>query len=751
MTTANPLTATATTGAAPAPPPAPAISKAAALAYRLKHHPSYVPAHPPGASRRLFPWCATPTGRYCPARGSLCDPCCEGRQSLLAPYGAGVTTFFKAEKAFIVLFLLLSLVSSIPMVWIAVCGNGQNITLNTLGLEATTLGNLVASSPNNPNGTIDVTLPFSAEPGLPGLWAPMTFAVADCLGALLLLAGWVWMRWGERVEPSLVGDFLSADMYSVFLEWVPPGADMVRMRDHFEALCRRLLETQAVQLADGWEKEVEAERERAAKTAIKLAAAAAASGMTEISPHLTVALNCRHVADCVVVEDNLALLAVYMRRGEVLRRFEALTLAIHRAEAALAEEDSGRSVLLPSGVAATNGGEGSTHLRAARGVGACGVRLCANQRGRLALLKEQREELARRVHAVTERALSHEKFARKHAAFVTFERPEMARAVLAEYDPSLLLNACGCQRTHLRFGRKTPLRVQRAPPPDTVIWTNLDTHRTAACARRAGTTLATLIVILVTFAGLFLLVSKQRSWEAQNAVALPPDCSTFLYLEPASLAPNAPDVLVTSNGTEVTLVNGTDLPAYLSNSTVILWAGNLSVIGGMPSEDATLCMCAQLKPRWASVTASAILADVFYASPCSQFSCAPLFSQSQVAASTTPWCADWLGSGSTLLTVVAVGASLVISTVNAIIAILMRWLTKLEKHPSTEVLNRSLVLRLAAAQFLVTVVLILLINAKPLHISAVTGALFGVDAASAAGGDLDDFSSGWYTQVRGRG
>ena len=370
-----------------------------------------------------------PTGRYCPGWASRCDPCCESRQSSFAPYGSGLTALFKVEKWFVVIFLILSILS-LPMLWLNVYGNGQDVSWTTVGFEATTLGSLAASSSNNPNGTAVVRAPFTGTPVLPGEWAGMTYALADVLGAVVLLIGWAVLKWGESAENTLVGEYLTPDLYTVFLDWVPPNADEVSLREHFEALCARLVEESRVQLSEGWEEEVEVERRRAKRMAARHAEAAAKSGTEPPAPPPNLVAGSRHVADCIVVEDNLALLSVYMRRGEVLRRFEALTLAIHRAETALQEADAARAVLLrgspagtgtaatsveavesgcwptsgssSGGVGVVHSGPGSSHWRVNRGCGApCGLSLFANARGRLAVLNEQREDLARRVHDVT--------------------------------------------------------------------------------------------------------------------------------------------------------------------------------------------------------------------------------------------------------------------------------------------------------------------------------------------------------------
>jgi hypothetical protein len=166
----------------------------AALNAPLPPPPADVSYTPSGheADRRLHDW-GVSTGRYCPKAGAFCDPCCEGRVSTFVEYGSGVTAFFKNLKALAWTFLFMSLLSVPGLLLNVNAGAAGTISLDSLTLSATTVGNLVAQN---------ATAPALVVPGWsfvinrlrPGSGGAVDRATAALAYSLFDVAACVWLR-----------------------------------------------------------------------------------------------------------------------------------------------------------------------------------------------------------------------------------------------------------------------------------------------------------------------------------------------------------------------------------------------------------------------------------------------------------------------------------------------------------------------------------------------------------------------------
>ena len=349
---------------------------------------------------------------------------------------------------------------------------------------------------------------------------------------------------------------------------------------------------------------------------------------------------------------------------------------------------------------------------------------------RLAALKRQRdavvEEAERHDILATAAAVRAAQEARiPHVAFVTFHRPEMASAIVGEYGSSWFMYLC--QGTYLRYGRGGDrLWVVPAPPPDTIEWSNLRHHTAARCLRRAGTAALTLIFVIVTFVGLFLLATVSHSYSVTGGINA--GCGTVSA------------AAAYGNYTKCKSVDTDNQSVAISNACAIL-----------------NCFCASdaFLSELAGSSADYIVNELSNFEPnathpygmCPQQACTELFALSQVAAGNTPVCVEQFKHGSLVVDGVDVATSLLIGSVYAALALVMLSLSSFEGHHSTEQRSRSLLRRLFIAQFAVMVLLTLLVNMAPLHIKAIYDAVTKVAPGTPEVAGLSDFDASWYVIV----
>jgi hypothetical protein len=212
----------------------------AAWAHNLETSPSEVLED--GRRRKFSPF-ATTTGRLM----RDFDIFHEGYQSDFVHFGAGVTAFFKVRKFFYVMWAILAAFAapSIYVNWFAL-GNIERQPASPVSL--TTLRGFYVQSAN-------AGAPFKLPSGMnvKPSDALVAYAALDCIGAILLLAGFLWASYEIPKEGSRLhaGGATTVAGYSVFVQHLPTRAtedDIVRWVDGI-AVAEKLLSGQGVGFA----------------------------------------------------------------------------------------------------------------------------------------------------------------------------------------------------------------------------------------------------------------------------------------------------------------------------------------------------------------------------------------------------------------------------------------------------------------------------------------------------------------------
>lgn len=149
----------------------------------------------------------TTTGRHCcvGGLGEQCDLFGEGQVSEFGQYGPGVTNYFKFLKWNIWVFLMLSVLSLIPLTFNYYGPGEQNTGLSTLA--KTTAGNLVSIT----NTTADIAIPGCSGYDYNGIDCAITppqlaslYAYVDVISMIFVLIAYVWLRIYEKKEVILL-------------------------------------------------------------------------------------------------------------------------------------------------------------------------------------------------------------------------------------------------------------------------------------------------------------------------------------------------------------------------------------------------------------------------------------------------------------------------------------------------------------------------------------------------------------------
>lgn len=181
-------------------------------------------------------------GRYCTTFGSEIDPCCEGRDSTFAKYGAGVTVFFKNLKMLTCVFFIMS-VCMLPALLLNVYGPGTVISYDTLSLSSTMVGNL-----NVPSNATSFSVPGwkwimtnyasgSYADGVPIDTAALVYSLCDVAATIFLIAAYLWAVPMEEKEERLVNKAtVTADDYTIFIPHVAPETREEHLREYIAKL-----------------------------------------------------------------------------------------------------------------------------------------------------------------------------------------------------------------------------------------------------------------------------------------------------------------------------------------------------------------------------------------------------------------------------------------------------------------------------------------------------------------------------------
>eukprot|EP00903_Cladosiphon_okamuranus_P006559 g6407.t1 len=189
-------------------------------------------------------------GRYCflGGCGEQLDLWDEGKASQFAPFGAGVTSYFKLLKFFSWSFLVVSFLV-LPHLFVNTSGDGiTTVTTNTDKMSWTTVGNLGGGTGNL--STVAV-LPFCDEEQYStclididtlGLY----YGLIDALIVMFFLAGYMWVNAFIKDEfETIKRTTVTAGDFTVKVYGVPPDITEDEVAEHF----RTLLDRKVVEVA----------------------------------------------------------------------------------------------------------------------------------------------------------------------------------------------------------------------------------------------------------------------------------------------------------------------------------------------------------------------------------------------------------------------------------------------------------------------------------------------------------------------
>lgn len=154
-----------------------------------------------------FSMLSTSTGRHCCVGGfgEQCDLFGEGQVSEFGMFGPGVTNYFKWLKWNIWVFLMLSIMSIVPICFNYYGPREANNNLNTLAM--TTAGNLVSLT----NSTADIVIPGCSgydyngiDCNISGQQLALVYAYIDIISVVFVLLAYVWLRVYEKKEAIML-------------------------------------------------------------------------------------------------------------------------------------------------------------------------------------------------------------------------------------------------------------------------------------------------------------------------------------------------------------------------------------------------------------------------------------------------------------------------------------------------------------------------------------------------------------------
>ena len=516
----NPLRRRA--AAAPDAPAAPAgrahLSWRTALEYRVRKLPGIV--NPATGLRELLPY-SSKTGRFCPddCCSRACDPCGQGVVSAFVPFGSFVSSYFKLEVGLLTIFTIMSALALPAIVINTFGGSAAKSATAALTIGSTTIGNLPLASVAN-STVADAFLTLPGGQALSVASCAMVYSGLDIVAVVCFLLFVGGVRHGMLEEAKQVStNALGAETYSVFLPHVPHNTTEAELR--------------------AW--------------AMKQTA-------TKRRPHGY------EVADVHVVDDDMGLLRIFERRGDLMR---ALTLAVERR----------RRI------------EEAVH----------GAPNCW-QRYQLRAVAAVEESLKAQIENYNSEAKAF-KSSGATAAFITFDSAAGPRLMADRYPDTLIAQAFQPPK---RYFKEEPIVVRAAPAPGTVLWANLNIKEAARCGRQTLTGLMALTIILLSF--VFVVFASIYSSNVQKTLDLP-DCTL-----PALAGPIV-------NGT-VTALTAPALPAESDLlkcfcATAVDWSsgGNSSSVAAVAAlRIAPLCP-AQSCVRMAEIS----LSDTLKVSFCANF------------------------------------------------------------------------------------------------------------------------------------
>lgn len=614
-----------------------------ALRYRLQHSVSRVPKNGFEVDREKIPYTAS-TGYF--------YGCCK-TDSELSGYGSGISTFFKLEKSLAILFGLLAALS-MPAIIINSYGPGDKEGVPASGLATTTLGNMASL-----NGT--ATLKLAGGATLDADRAALIYVALDFAGAVIFGICVLLLRGGIAREVAAVDRaVVSADDYSIYLPDVSRGTTEHDLRE--------------------WVTTVSALPERP-------------EGF--------------EIADVCVVEDDSRIIALMVRRGQLLRSIQRVEGKARARAAAIAE---GRHL-----DAAMSGPRaflcGGSSLEAERlsleaSVAMLGERIKAlkTQIAEKAVANDARLKhlgAAGAALAAAESGYTSGVDFVSTAAFITFEDAVDAKLFLQKFPTDPYSVYCPKRRRMLK-GR--PVTVRRAPAPSAVLWQNLHIKSCEQRMRQSASTLASMLFIVASFVLIFFASYQNNRYQMQSAIADCRERSTSAWVK-AYTTWHTP-------AEEAALMATSDL-----------------------SDKHLFCYCASLP--WNTMSASAVKANP-WSVKCPTQACTRAFAADPKAAFLTdPVCSSWAKDKAASVGL-TVASSLVIAFVNINLGSAIRYFSGFEGHHSVELQDKSIALRLFFSQFFNTAVLVVLINV------AWTALIPNVEYPT---GRYTDFESGWYANV----
>ena len=305
------------------------------------------------------------------------------------------------------------------------------------------------------------------------------------------------------------------------------------------------------------------------------------------------------------------------------------------------------------------------------------------------------------------------------AAFVTFRHQAARDFVVGAYRGGWVAWCCQPRSHRLPLppgappagacSCRTRLRVKRAPAPNAILWANLQVPCGEHAVRVALTSGVALALLAVSFCALWFASARVAAAQAGAALAA---CTPALPTPPlaALLTPFSPAVAALRAA-----------PAGAANAT-------------------TFCACAAMP--WQGYSLEQLQAPysqrgLLEAADCPNQACVRWLELDVAGVWAQPFCVAWLQARSYAAALVVAAAALVLG-VNSGLGWAMRRLTAWEGHHSVEDENASLAVRLFAASFFNTGLLVVMINvAWPL---AQARELFPA-------GKYADFSPEWFDNV----
>jgi hypothetical protein len=345
----------------------------------------------------------------------------------------------------------------VPNLLINVNGRGTLVSLSSLTLAATTLGNngllgtgyVNASAGGNVTGAV-VTVPgwslLVGHSGMQPTTAVLIYALCDLAACVFFLCGFLWVKAAEGIEERQVNKLtITADDYSVYLPWVPPDTTEADVRAYFAHIT-------AAPTREAWD-------------------AKRYTGLFD-------------VAEVQIIEDNASTVGTFKRRGAVLMEIERIVLRMRYVSLRMSMRND------------------------ARCCAASYPRQMKRLEARKAALDAEADAMGN--HAVLRASSA------AVGAFVTFDRAEARDWVLDQYDASLASWLCLSRFFFLKGHR---VQVLPAQPPTAVIWENLHVTNCERAARIAVTTLLTLVTLVGSFVALWFASWQAAQFQEGQNVA----------------------------------------------------------------------------------------------------------------------------------------------------------------------------------------------------------------------------------------